>query len=72
MSKDMKMRLITNEEISQISGGQATCTVSGGTSGVNVSCSGTLSELGTLAIQAYAAAAAFLPLSGPALIERFR
>jgi len=65
------MRLITNEEIHEISGGEAECTVSIGKD-PGVSCTGTLSELGDVAIKMYAAAAAFLPLSGPAWIERLR
>lgn len=68
LTKELQMRLVAKEEICNISGGEATCTI-----GVpaGVSCTGTLSELGQVAVKAYA----FLslsPVSVPGIIERLR
>jgi hypothetical protein len=62
------MRLLDQNEICQISGGEATCTV-GVPSGV--SCTGTLSELGEVAVKAYAFLA-ISPFTVPGIIERLR
>jgi hypothetical protein len=49
------MRLLDQNEICQISaGGEATCTVSVGTN-TSISCTGTASELGNLAVKVYTA-----------------
>lgn len=62
------MRVITQEEICGVSGGEATCTV-GIPSGV--SCTGTLSELGQVAVKAYAFLA-ISPFTVPGIIHRLR
>jgi len=62
------MRVINQDEICNISGGEATCTISAGTS-TGVSCTGTVNELGTVAVQAYAFLATS-PFTIPGIIYR--
>ena len=64
------MRDLSGREICGVSGGEATCTVSFGTD-TSISCTGTVSELGTLAVKAYAFLAVS-PFTVPGIIERLR
>lgn len=65
-NKELQMRVITQQEIFNVSGGEATCTV-GIPSGV--SCTGTVGELRDLAVKAYAFLAVS-PFTVPGIIHR--
>lgn len=62
------MRELVYTEVQSISGGEAQCTVSLGTS-TTVSCTGTVSELGTVAAQIYSFLAVS-PFTVPGIIQR--